>query len=189
MQHVYRCSRPATEWAIGKQWTFARFTYTVWEDLSAWGRTRLPNLAKELLSLYDEAALRDAEAIRRLRIADQEEVKRAKTEGREPVLLADQYQQLSRTLFEKALAWSGRYIQAASPELQDLYASPEGGAYLFYLLLKPGHPDIERTVAYDVYMDLRLASGSDGRKTVEEIRDICSGRAPEPLKNVDSPAA
>jgi hypothetical protein len=188
MSYNYRIGRSCTESAIGKEWTFGRFTRKIWIDLADEGRKLLPNPVKEALAIIDEVTLRDAEIIRKLKIADGQEIERAKAEHRQPVLMSDSYVSMSTEILDRAYKATGRYLSAGSPELIQFIGSQEGGSHLFYLLLREHHKDVTQDEAFDVYNDLALNNGADGRRTVAEIINICNGKSAEPLKNEGSPA-
>lgn len=189
MSHKYRISRDCTEWAVGKEWTFSRFTRRVWEAFAAHGRTLVPNPLRELKGVIREITLQDAETLREVLAADVKEIDKAKAEGRTPVIVGDKFRGMADWLADKALEKATSYLSAQSKELSGLLSSHEGSAYLFWLLLKPRHPDITEDEAYDVFVDLEMNGGADGRQTVERIIRTCNGTAPEPEKNGSPPAA
>lgn len=137
---------------------------------------------------YEQIVLRDAETIRKMKIADEAERVAAKAANRKPVLVAHEYQGASKAIEERAYLAKSRYLSAGSPELSGFLMSNEGQSYLFYLLLKPAHPDVTPDDAYEVYWDLASNAGADTRKTPDQIINICNGRSAEPEKNGASPA-
>lgn len=195
MSYQYRISQPCTEWAIGQQWTFARFTRRVWEDFAKFARALLPDPVAIAIANVKQATEVDAETLRDIRTADAKEMSAAKIEKRKPQLLAAQFRGLSDAIADKALAKGTSYLSAQSPELSALLNSHEGGAYLFWLLLNPKRHDdppviaVTEDEAYDVYWDLWSNDGADGRKTIPQIISVCNGTAPECVKNGSPPAA
>lgn len=187
--YTYRVSQSCTEWAIGKKWTFARFTRRVWERFAKYGGGMIASPLKVALDAMEQATEVDAARMRKTLADDAAEAVKAKAENREAVLLAGRLKSLSSYLADKALEKATSYLAAESPELQDLLNSHEGGAYLFWLLLEPTHPGVNEDDAYDVYMDLFLNGGADGRKSIKQILSICNGSAPECAKNEEAPAA
>ena len=189
MSYTYVIGRQCEEMAVGKKWTFQKFTRKVWADLAVEARRLMPDPIAVLgTEAYEKLVLSDAETIRKMTIADEAEKVAAKAEKRKPILMAPQYQGASKAIEERAYLSKSRYLSAGSPELSGFLLSNEGQSYLFYLLLKTAHPDITPDDAYDVYWDLASNAGSDGRKTPDEIINICNGRSAEPSKNGESPA-
>ncbi len=189
LNHHFYIGRDVEESACGKRWTFSRFTRGVWIALGKEGKKLIPNPVEEAIEPARHATAVDAEIIRDLMVKDEAEGRAAQTEQRAPFYLMPGYRPLSETIVEKAYAVGRRYLSAGSPELQEFINSIEGGSHLFYLLLKPKHPDITEDVAYDVYFDLYQNRGRDGRKLVRQIVDECSGAAAEAPKNAEAPAA
>ena len=188
--YKYRISQECQERAIGKEWTFARFSMRVWERLADYGLSRLPNPLKAALEIVEEVSLKDAQILRNLLAQDQAEFAEAELQKRMPKpAIAPRWRPFSDVIWEKAYAQRSRYLQAGSPELQGLMDSHEGNGYLFYLLLRSHHPDITEEVAYDVYWDLFTNGGADGRRNPQQVIAICNGTAPESLKNASTPAA
>ena len=189
MSYNYVIGRTCQEWAIGKQWTFGKFTRLIWEEIAQEARKLMPDPIDVLGDeSYEKVVLRDAEIIRKLQIADAAELAKAKSEGRAPALMAPQYSPVSRGLEERAYIGKSRYLSAGSPELNGFLMSNEGQGYLFYLLLRAAHADITPEEGFDIYWDLSVNNGKDGRKTPDQIVNICNGRAPESPKNEAAPA-
>lgn len=194
MGYQYRQSQDCIEWAIGRQWTFGRFTRLVWQDMAKFGRTLIPDPVAIALANVEKAVAIDANCVRQLMADDVKESEAAKQEGRKPNLLLPRYLPTADGMVKEAYRQAGRYLSAQSPQLTDLLHSVEGGAYLFYLLLNPKRHDdpptitVTEDVAYDVYWDLDQNEGADGRKTIKQILEVCNGTAPEPAKNGEPPA-
>lgn len=191
MGFQYRISQECREHAIGQEWTFARFTRRTWESLADYGKLRLPNPLETALAVIDQVTAKDAEILAGLRSKDEAEAAKAKEEKRKPLLVSNSFRPYGAELWDRAYAYSQRYLEAGSPELHGLLRSHEGKSMLCYLLLKTNHPDITDDAAHDVYWDLMLnasADEPDGRKSFDEIVEVCSGRAPQCLKNELSPA-
>lgn len=194
MSYAYRIGRKTTEWAAGRQWTFGRFTRTVWAELAEEARRSMPDPIRSALDALADATLKDAEIIRKLTIADEAEAAKAAIEGRSPVLMAPQYTPLSREIADEAYRASRRYLSAGSPELTSWLMSHEGCSFLLWCLLKQHQPEVTLDEAYDVYWDLATnpfgpnGRPADGRKTPDAIINICNGTAAEPAKNEESPA-
>lgn len=194
MSYNYVIGRQCTEQAIGKAWTFARFSRTVWADLAREARRLMPDPIAILgTPEFENIVKRDAEILRGLMVKDAEELQAAKKEGRKPILIAPQYVPISKGIEEKAYLAKTRYLSAGSPELAGFMNSNEGLAFVFFLLLRPNHPEITDETAYDVFWDLSLNAeqkylgGGDGRMTPDEIISTCNGRSPAPAKNEASP--
>lgn len=189
MGHRYRQSQDCTEFAIKRSWTFSRFTRRIWQDFAAFGRGLIPSPIDMALDSLEKAIDIDARCLRKVMADDTAEMDAAKREGRKPHILLPMFRPTADNMVKEAYRQAGRYLSAESPELSELINSIEGGAYLFYLLLKPKHPDVTEDDAYDVYWDLERNAGEDGRKTVQDIIQTCNGTAPETVKNDSPPAA
>jgi hypothetical protein len=193
MSYNYRIGRESQEWACGKLYRFSKFNRRVWLELGDEGRRRMPNPVAAAMESIKQATLLDAEIMQQLAAKDAEETAKAAAERRRAVLLLPQYRSLSDAIVEGARKDACRYLSAGSPELQSFIMSHEGGSYLFWLLIKsiPDQAEVTLDEAFDAYTDLMLNASSetpDGRKTPNEIVDICSGRAPDPAKNEPAPA-
>lgn len=188
MSYTYRIGRECTEFALGKEWTFSRFTRKVWIDLAEEAKRLMPNPITVALDALEAATLSDAKVIAGLRAQDAAEAEKAKAERREPVLLSAEYVPLSSALTDRAYSAARRYLSAGSPEMIEFLNSHEGASYLFWLLLRPKHPGITLDEAYDIYWDIGTNEGADGRRTVWDIINTCNGRSAVPAKNADSPA-
>lgn len=188
MSYDYRIGRECVEHALGKEWTFSRFTRKVWVDLAQEAKRLMPNPIAVALDAIEAATATDVRVVTDLRIKDAAELGKAAAERRQPVLLADAYYPVSTAITDRAFAAAKRYLSAGSPEMSEFLNSHEGASYLFFLLLKPKHPDVTLEDAYDVYWDLGTNAGADGRKTVWEILGVCNGKSAVPPKNADSPA-
>lgn len=188
MSYSYCIGRDCTEFAVGKEWTFSRWQRAVWIDLAAEAKRLMPNPISVALAAIEEATLSDARVLAGLMAQDAEEVKKAAEEKRPPNLMANVYQPISARLTELAYASARRYTSPGSPELMEFLESHEGGSFLFCLLLKPKHPGITIDEAYDVYWDLGVNNGADGRKTFRDIINTCNGKSAVPAKNGESPA-
>lgn len=190
MSYTYVIGRPCTENALAadKIWKFGRFGRDVWADLAIEGRRLMPDPIAVLgEEVFEKISLRDAEILRKIKIADQAERAAAKAEGRPPVVMAQEYSSVSRSIEERAYLSKSRYMSAGSPELSGFLLSNEGQSYLFYLLLKANHPEMTPDLAYEIYWDLNSNAGKDGRKTPDTVIQISMGRAAEPAKNAESP--
>jgi hypothetical protein len=187
VSYQYRIGRPCVEKAIGKDWTFARFTRNVWAELAVEAQRVLPDPIKIALPGVREATLIDAEILRNLHIQDDAELVKAKAENRPPALLASRYDSISKSLLMEAYNAARRYLSPGSPELSGFMDSVVGGSFLFWILLTPNHPGITIDEAYDVFWDLASNHGDDGRKTMEQIIKCCNGTTPEPEKNAACP--
>lgn len=171
--------------ALGQKWTFSRWTYGVWVEFAKWAKTQLPDPIVVALDGIEQAAVKDAEILRRLSQQDANEITLAAKEGRVPVLVLDKWTPLSDTLTNKAQELASCYLDFSSKQFRSLLTSPVGAAYVMYLLLKGKHPDATPDLAYDLFTVL-------GADTVREIFDQVQGKAPQPAgdpKNGDSPAA
>lgn len=184
MSYTYVIGRPCEENAIGKDWKFSRFSGNVWADLAREGRRLMPDPIAVLgTDAFEVVALRDAEILRKIEMADQAERAAAKAAGRPPVLMGPRFTSVSKGIEERAYLSASRYLSIGSPELSGFLLSNEGQSHLLFLLLKPNHPEITAQDAYDIFWDLASNAGKDGRKTPDQIIQICNGRAPEPAKN------
>ncbi len=188
MSYDYQPGRDCEERALGRTWKFSRFTRNVWIELAKEGRRLMPDPIAVAMEAIDAFIDKDAQVLRRLRQQDEEEASRAKAEGRNPILIAGSFTSLSEGLERRAYEKKTAYLSAGSPELQLFIMSPEGQSYLLFLLLKKYQPEIDIDTAYDVYRELAVVNGQDGRMTVEDIITTCNGRSPEPAKNEASPA-
>ncbi len=200
MSYNYKIGRECSEHAAGKLWRFGRFTRKVWVELGVEARRLLPNPVKDSLDLFEAAALKDVEILRGLRAKDLEERERAKAEKRRAVLLADEFEPLSKTMVADALAASRRYLGAGSPELSGFIQSHEGCSYLLWLLMQEHQPAVTLDEAYDVYWDLasndidpETGRPADGRMTPHEVIRVSNGTSPEPAresaKNAECPTS
>jgi hypothetical protein len=188
MSYSYIIGRDCEETAIGRPWKFSKFTRLVWADLAQEGRRLMPDPVVAMLEVCDAVAAKDSEIIRKLRAADSEEIVKAKAEKRDPILVAPLYEPIMKGFEDRAFVMKTRYLSAGSPDLNEFLMSTEGQSYLFFLLLRKYQPEITDEIAYDVYRDLGVNNGRDGRKTPNQIIDICNGTAPEPAKNEPLPA-
>jgi len=188
LSYSYCIGRECTENAIGKEWTFSRWKRTVWIDLAAEAKRLMPNPITVAMAAIEEATLSDARVLAGLAAQDADEAKKAAEEKRQPVMMAPQYVPISSALTDRAYAAARRYLSPGSPEMMEFLESHEGASFLFYLLLKPKHPEITIDEAYDVYWDLGVNNGADGRKTFWQIVNTCNGKSAVPAKNGESPA-
>lgn len=188
MSYSYCIGRECTEHAVGKEWTFSRWQRAVWIDLATEAKRLMPNPISVALAAIEEATLSDARILAGLRAQDQAEIAKAAEERRVPNLMAEAYHPISARLTDLAYAAARRYTSPGSPEMMEFLESHEGGSFLFYLLLKPKHPAITVDEAYEVYWDLGVNNGADGRKTFREIINTCNGKSAVPAKNGESPA-
>lgn len=198
MGYQYRIGRPCTEKAVAgvdqdgniivKTWTFARFSRLVWEELAVEAKRLLPDPIKVAMPVVEELTLLDAKIIRELQIQDDAEKTKAKAENRPPVMLAQRYEPKSKEITLEAYRVARRYLAAGSAEMSDFMLSHEGCSFLFWIMLTPNHAGVTIEQAYDVYWDIAGNAGADGRKTVTQIINICSGTTPEPEKNAPCPA-
>lgn len=91
------------------------------------------------------------------------------------------YSDISETLTQKALDKASSYLGFQSPELSSLMKSVPGSSYLFFLLLKPNHPDMTEDLAYEILMAV-------GPSEVERIFTTVQGAAPAKKKDADRSA-
>jgi hypothetical protein len=170
--------------ALGKEWTFSRWTRRVWVEFAAWAKKVLPDPITAALAAIEQATIRDAEIMRELTRKDAAEIAKAEKEQKPPVLMAGQYKPLSEILVNKAQELASSYLDFNSPQFRSILASPAGASYAMYLLLKPNHPDVTEDDAYDVMTAL-------GGDEIGRIFATVQGKAAaaDLPKNAESPAA
>lgn len=162
--------------ALGQKWRFSRWTREVWRALASWAKDVLPDPYEALSKNLDKIALKDAEILRQLQIADNAERVKAKAESRPAILMAPQFRPFADTMVDKIIDKANSYLSFNSPELNSLINSAMGGAQLYYLLLKPNHPDITEEQAYEIMLAL---SSEDAKEIVAAV----SGRSHAKPKN------
>jgi hypothetical protein len=96
--------------------------------------------------------------------------------------MAGGYVQMAETLTRKALDKAASYLSFNSAEVDSLLKSIPGSAYIFYLLLKPHHPDMTEDLAYEIMSSL-------ANEEVQRILTTVRGQADAPAKNDVAPAA
>jgi hypothetical protein len=175
--------REYTVEALGQKWTFSRWTYGVWVKLAEWAKTQLPDPIVAALAGIEQAAVKDAEILRKLSLADAAEIQKAQADGRPPALSLPAWKPTSEVLTEKAQELASCYLDFNSRQFRSLITSPVGMAYVMHLLLLAKHPDATPELAYDLFTVL-------GQEEVGKIFVQVRGESPtvQP-KNAVSPAA
>ncbi len=173
--------RETTTEAFGVTWSFTRWTRAVWVKFAAWAKDFLPDPIEEVIKHIDKLAVKDAEVIRQVRLADQAEMAKAAAEGRPPVLLAAGYKEMASEFREKAIEQATCYLSFDSRQMASLTRSVPGASQLFYLLLKPNHPELTEDDAYEILIAV-------GQAEVDRIFETVSGRSAA-AKNAGSQAA
>ena len=164
-QAPYR-GRETSAKALGKTWKFSRWTIDVIDDLTHWARPQLP----DPLAVAEVAVLRLQRQARDI-CADE----KLGEEERAFRLAAnlEQQERVSRLAMDRAVS----YLAFNSPEFQSLLNHPRGTAHLFYLLLKPNHPDMTDDLAHEIVKGLEGEDGAEAE--AERIMVVTSGRVPK----------
>lgn len=149
--------------ALNQEWTFSRWDRGVWVAFAEWAKSVLPDPVEAATRSIDKIVLRDAEIIRELRRRDDKEMIDATAAGRKPILLADNYRQMSDLLVEKALDKGASYLSFNSPELSSLMRSAIGTSYWMWLLLKTKHPELTVDDTYEIFVALGQQAGEIDR--------------------------
>lgn len=74
-------------------WKFSRWDRSVWVQFAEWAKTVLPDPIKETLKNIDFAVLKDAEVIRKLKLADHDEEKRVRELNRAEIARVEKLNQ------------------------------------------------------------------------------------------------
>ncbi|MDE2020890.1 MAG: hypothetical protein KGJ13_11190, partial [Patescibacteria group bacterium] len=74
-------------------WRFSRWDRSVWVQFAEWAKTVLPDPIKETLKNIDFAVLKDAEVIRKLKLADHDEEKRVRELNRAEIARVEKLNQ------------------------------------------------------------------------------------------------
>lgn len=182
MGMVNHIGREVTVTALGQSWTFARWVRKTWVALTDYAQTRIPNPLKEAAAVLPEWSVCDAETIRKLAIADEAEKVKAAAEGRTPVLMASKFSPASDTLIQKSIDKRATYLGFGSPELGSFMQSVDGMSFIFFLLLKPNHPDVTEDDAYEIMMSMDAADKA-------RVMSVTRGEAQATPKNESAPVA
>lgn len=166
---------------LGRTWKFSRWTRKVWAEFTAEAQKRIPNPLVEANLVLPDWSRGDAETLRLLIQADREEQAKAREEGREPILVSDKFRPNSDLLVEKSIDKRNLYLGFQSKELQSYLFSVPGMSFVFFLLLKPNHPEITDEDAYDVMISV-------GPTEQARIVQTTQGIASESPKNELAPA-
>lgn len=175
--------REVTVEALGKTWTFSRWTRGVWNRLATWAKGILPDPIRAMLEFIDEAVKKDVAVLAWLVQRDEQEKAAAKAEGRPPVLMAGRVRSVADELTSQALAKAASYLAYNSPELQSLLNDPFGESRVLWELLQLHHRgEITEDGAYDLARDL-------GPEEVRRILKTAMGTPREAPKNSGGPSA
>ena len=166
----------------GETWTFARWDRQVWVDFAAWGKSFLPDPLEVAMRNMDQIVLKDAEAMRELQRRDEAEEKKARETGRPAVLMLPKYKQMAEYIVDKALEKAASYLSFNSPEMRSLINSAPGSAQVLFLLLKPHHPEISESQAFDLMQQMSPAD-------IQEVFEVTAGRNGGAPKNESHRAA
>lgn len=182
MGMVSHIGREVTVSVMGQSWTFSRWTRKVWIALTDYAKGRVPNPLVEAHAVLPGYIIADAEAIRQLVIADEAEKVKAAEEGRLPVLMASKFSPSSDMLIQKSIDKRNLYMGFGSPELGAFMQSVDGMSFIFYLLLKPNHPDVTEDDAYEIMMAMDAADKA-------RVMSVTRGDAQATPKNESAPVA
>lgn len=140
--------------ALGQTWTAARQTRRVLIEFGDWARPQIPNPVRSALEDIDVATAKDAAILRELTRQDLEEETKARSEGREPVLLRPLYKPIANDMVARAQQAKDCYKEINHPEILSLMNSFKGQAFLFFLLLRRNHPAITQEQVDDILEEL-----------------------------------
>lgn len=171
--------REVTAQALGKTWTFARWTRRVWSAIARYAKNHLPDPIAEVNKTIDAMTLKEAEVVREL----------VRRDADSKIKMAPQYTSFVDRFVDGALAKAGSCLAIGSPELNSFIRSIDGAAYALYLLLKDAHPeemagsvdkptDAALDLCWDILQDL-------GPQEYTRITMETQGTAP---KNAEKPA-
>jgi len=173
--------REVTVSALGKQWTFARWTREIEDKYCDFARSILPDPIEVVSRNLDKIALKDAAIIRQLQIDDNAERVKAAEEHRPAILMFPQYTPFADVMVDKAINKASLYLGYGSPEVNSTLRSTQGTSFLSRLLLLQHHPEIDRQTAQNIVEEL-------GDK-IQSVLEVCRGKLDALPKNVEGRAA
>jgi len=176
------CGQETTFQALGQEWRVQRMEMAVWLQFQDWAKEILPDPLREVYKDLDVVALKDAEILRELRIRDQKELSRAGAENREPVLMADRYQDWAAYIVNKAIEKKFALVEIGSPEMNSLLKSAKGLIKILQLLLGKHHPEVTFEKAAELFQEL-------GSEEVVRLMGVASGQNATVEKNALDRAA
>lgn len=194
MSGAIHVGRETTTRAFGAIWRFSRWEHEAWISLADIAKKHLPDPIEVMLKHIDKVALKDAEVIRGLRMADMKSMaehmeKCTKDRNyKEPVppSMEAAYTPIADQLVRIAMDKACTYLEFNSPSMNNWIAGPVGGPFLFELLLKENHKDISSNDAYCLIVQITKEMGA---KEVVRIREVAQGMAEDKLPNAEAPAA
>lgn len=146
--------------ALGKTWKLARFTMGLMRPWLEWAK---PQLRDPLARAHKHVEYLTARTI-------QIEKEHA---GPECAQLRDRLLKACNDEMEhvvnKAREEDGAHLSLDAPHVKALFTSIDGLAYLFYLLLKPAHPEMTRELAAQIVDDLGQDAAMQKVKTAEGV--------------------
>lgn len=162
MPTILFCGREVTAEALGRSWTFSRWTLTILDDFLTWARTQIPD-PLDLATRHVEKMMVEEEKISN------------------KALLAHR-NKIKDELVTGAIKQAASYLDFGSPQVQSLLHSPLGGSHLLMLLLKAHQPDVTEEDAFQIIQEI-------GDQKLQHIMDVTTGKVAPSLGNGQAPVA